>query len=203
MYETAINQVYTLCSIASPQSVNSGQGDQVDTLVRARIYWYAFVHEGVTTGLRGGRLHLYGPSCQLSIDGLIYFSNSADDDLITFQSLPDGANLALAPSQLNLSYSRRWALAPLRLASACRLVNSALTGPKARERQNIDEAKLKDAWEAIETSWEEFESLRQLGLLGILTEEEANRFVDGWKVHFYYIPFHFHIYLFLFPDIYL
>ena len=58
MYETAINQVYTLCSLASPRSVNSGQGDQVDALVRARIYWYAFVHEGITTGIRGGRLHL-------------------------------------------------------------------------------------------------------------------------------------------------
>jgi hypothetical protein len=59
MYETAINQVYTLCSLASPRSVNSGQGEYVDALVRARIYWYAFVHEGITTGLRGGRLHLF------------------------------------------------------------------------------------------------------------------------------------------------
>lgn len=58
MYETAINQVYTLCSLASPRSVNSGQGESVDALVRARIYWYAFVHEGITSGLRGGRLHL-------------------------------------------------------------------------------------------------------------------------------------------------
>ncbi|KIJ44214.1 hypothetical protein M422DRAFT_30390 [Sphaerobolus stellatus SS14] len=161
MYETAINQVYTLCSIAPPRSVNSGQGDHVDAMVRARIYWYAFVHEGVTTGLRGGRLHLN------------------DDDLASFQTVHDRA---LTHSQLNISLSRRWALAPLRLASACRRINSVLTGPKARDRQNIDERGLKDAWEAIERSWEEFESLRQLGLLGILTVEDANRFVDGWKI---------------------
>lgn len=54
MYEAAINQVYTLCSLPSP----NGRGEEVDIMVRARIYWYAFVHEGITTGLRGGRLHL-------------------------------------------------------------------------------------------------------------------------------------------------
>ncbi|KAF8516906.1 hypothetical protein BU17DRAFT_20348, partial [Hysterangium stoloniferum] len=164
LYETAINQVYTLCSLASPRSVNSGQGEQVDALVRARIYWYAFVHEGITTGIRGGRLHL------------------GDDDLSAFQAAHEGLNFALTHSQLNLSYSRRWALAPLRLASACRQINSALTGVRAQERQTIDETKLKQGWEAIENCWEEFESLRQLGLLGILTIEEADRFVDGWKI---------------------
>lgn len=59
MYEAAINQVYTLCSLASVASVNSGQGEFVDAAVRARIFWYAYAHEGITTGLRGGRLLLY------------------------------------------------------------------------------------------------------------------------------------------------
>lgn len=59
MYESAINQVYTLCSIASVSSVNSGRGEFVDAAVRARIFWYAYAHEGITTGLRGGRLLLY------------------------------------------------------------------------------------------------------------------------------------------------
>lgn len=59
MYEAAINQVYTLCSLASVTSVKSGQGEYVDAAVRARIFWYAHVHEGMTTGLRGGRLLLY------------------------------------------------------------------------------------------------------------------------------------------------
>ncbi|KAF8509550.1 hypothetical protein JB92DRAFT_3083744 [Gautieria morchelliformis] len=164
MYETAINQVYTLCSLASPRSVNSGQGEQVDALVRARIYWYAFVHEGITTGIRGGRLHL------------------ADDDLAAFQTAQEGIDMPITRSEIALTYSRRWALAPLRLASACRQVNSALTGSKARARQKIDDVKLNEAWESIQNCWEEFESLRQLGLLGIMTIEEADRFVDGWKI---------------------
>ena len=62
MYEATINQVYTLCSLASVSSVNSGQGEFVDAAVRARIFWYAHIHEGVTTGLRGGRLLLYALS---------------------------------------------------------------------------------------------------------------------------------------------
>ena len=59
MYEVAINQVYTLCSQAAVTTVNSGRGQYVDAAVRARIFWYAHVHEGITTGLRGGRLLLY------------------------------------------------------------------------------------------------------------------------------------------------
>ena len=105
-----------------------------------------------------------------------------DDDLAAFQALQEGVDMPITRSELTLTYSRRWALAPLRLASACRQVNSALTGSKARRRQNIDDVKLNEAWESIENCWEEFESLRQLGLLGILTVEEADRFVDGWKV---------------------
>lgn len=106
----------------------------------------------------------------------------ADDDLAVFQTLQEASDLQITRSQLTFTYSRRWALAPLRLASACRQINSALTGSKARARQSVDEVKLHEAWEAIENCWEEFESLRQLGLLGILTVEEADRFVDGWKV---------------------
>jgi hypothetical protein len=59
MYEATMSQVYTLCSLASVSTVNSGEGAHVDALVRARIFWYAHVHEGITTGLRGGRLLLY------------------------------------------------------------------------------------------------------------------------------------------------
>lgn len=90
--------------------------------------------------------------------------------------------MPLARSQITVTHSRRWALAPLRLAAACRKVHGALTGPKACSQSEVDENKLHEAWESIERCWEEFESLRTLGLLGILTVEEADRFVDGWKV---------------------
>jgi hypothetical protein len=56
MYEALVSQVFTLCSLASVSSVGSGQGQAVDILVRARLFWYSHIVEGVTTGLRGGRL---------------------------------------------------------------------------------------------------------------------------------------------------
>jgi hypothetical protein len=56
MYEALISQVFTLCSLASVSSVGSGQGQAIDILVRARLFWYSHIVEGVTTGLRGGRL---------------------------------------------------------------------------------------------------------------------------------------------------
>lgn len=106
----------------------------------------------------------------------------ADDDLSTFQAAQDNVDFAVTRSEVNISHTRRWALAPLRLASACRQINKVLTGANAREHSTINEASLKQAWESIENCYEEFESLRQLGTLGILTVEEADRFVDGWKV---------------------
>ena len=56
MYDTTMNQVYALCSL----SVDSGQGEYAEALVRARIFWYAHITDGVTSGLRGGRISLYG-----------------------------------------------------------------------------------------------------------------------------------------------
>ena len=57
-YEATLSQVYSLCNIENPPSVNSGLGLYCDVLTCARIFWYAYVHEGITTGLDGGRLLL-------------------------------------------------------------------------------------------------------------------------------------------------
>jgi hypothetical protein len=56
MYEAMVSQVFTLCCMASVSSVRSGQGRAIDILVRARLFWYSHIVEGITTGLRGGRL---------------------------------------------------------------------------------------------------------------------------------------------------
>jgi hypothetical protein len=59
MYECALGQVFSLCSasalgydglpvIPSPEQ----------EVMRRKLYWYAFVHEGITTGLKGGRMVL-------------------------------------------------------------------------------------------------------------------------------------------------
>ena len=61
-------------------------------------------------------------------------------------------------------------------------MHSAVTGPKARASSKIDGRKLEVAWEALQTSWEEFENLRNISRAGIVGAEEKIRFVDGWQV---------------------
>lgn len=57
MYEATLSQVHNLCTLAPP--MNSGKGEFIDALVRARIFWYAHILDGVTSGLRGGRIWLW------------------------------------------------------------------------------------------------------------------------------------------------
>lgn len=54
-----MSQVYNLCNLVGSSPINSGQGEYIDALVRARLFWYAYVTDGVTSGLRGGRILLY------------------------------------------------------------------------------------------------------------------------------------------------
>lgn len=58
MYESTINLIYALTSIAAVSSVNSGKGEYVDALVRARIFWSGILHDWMVNGLRGGRMFL-------------------------------------------------------------------------------------------------------------------------------------------------
>lgn len=54
--EATLCQIYTLCSLSPPTP--HGHDGMNDVLVRARIFWAAYVTEGVTSALRGGRLIL-------------------------------------------------------------------------------------------------------------------------------------------------
>ncbi|KIR24802.1 hypothetical protein I309_06357, partial [Cryptococcus deuterogattii LA55] len=106
MYDAAISQVFMLCSHAAmgydgqpsaTAAVNGGtEDDQGMTAVRVRVYWYAFVHEGITTGLKGGRLRL------------------DDEDLETMQDIID--NNALVRDSVSFRISTKFATAPINLA---------------------------------------------------------------------------------------
>lgn len=164
MYEAAINQVYTLCSLASVTSVNSGQGEYVDAVVRARIFWYAHVHEGVTTGLRGGRLLL------------------AEDDLSAFQATLPPVNTHAPQAALSFAFALRYARIPLHLSGICRKVHASLTGPKARQANEVDATSLYDAWESLSGAWDDLEALRHHGTGDFLQPQEVDRFVNGWQI---------------------
>ncbi|TBU32375.1 hypothetical protein BD309DRAFT_879221 [Dichomitus squalens] len=160
MYDATMSQVYALCSL---HSAEIGQGEYVDALVRARIFWYAHVIDGVTSGLRGGRIAL------------------SDDDLTAFEAtLPPLGNDG-GPSSA-YAFAFRFATIPIRIASVCREVHAALTGPKARQREEIDEESLQDAWDRLERCWRDLDGLRQFGPYGIVQIEDIERFIDGWQI---------------------
>lgn len=54
IYEATLSQVQALCVL----SASTSPGFE-DAAIRARIFWYAYTQEGITTGIRGGRFVLY------------------------------------------------------------------------------------------------------------------------------------------------
>ncbi|KAG7531622.1 hypothetical protein FFLO_04206 [Filobasidium floriforme] len=164
MYECAVAQVFALCSLSSLgyDGIQHHLGPEGD-IIRVRLYWYTFVHEGITSGLKGGRLVL------------------DEDDLENFQaSLPQG--WALVTRSSAIKSVAKLATAPIRLAVACRLIHKALTGPKARKRERVDKRLMNDAWEALESCWEEFEAIRAEPPGTFLQKDDIIRFADGWRI---------------------
>ncbi|KAI8998747.1 hypothetical protein BD414DRAFT_408105 [Trametes punicea] len=161
MYDSTMSQVYALCSLGT--TTDSGQGEYIDALVRARIFWYSYVVDGVTSGLRGGRISL------------------GDDDLTAFEATLPPLGGDSGPSA-GYAFAFRFATIPIRIASVCRDVHAALTGPKARQRDELDENKLQKAWDTLERCWGELDSLRHLGTCGIIQPEDVERFIDGWQI---------------------
>lgn len=89
---------------------------------------------------------------------------------------------AVQPTNMTYSLAFQYATAPIRLASACRKVHAALTGPKARAAKRLDGKKLEETWEALALCWEEFEGLRSIQRTDHVSTEDTTRFVDGWQV---------------------
>lgn len=193
MYQTTMSQVYALCSLEEPSTVNSGQGLFGDAMIRARIFLYAHVHEGTTNGLRGTRLAL------------------SDDDLMAFHStlppLPVKNSESSLPSpvspthssaprsssqqdvpQAKLAYSHAiHFFAPmLSLSAICRHIHSVLTGSKARYNMDYFDSKgLHNISEGLERSWDEFELMRTKGLgpSGFsIGSDNLDRFVSSWQI---------------------
>jgi len=169
MYESTINLIYALTSIAAVSSVNSGKGEYVDALVRARIFWSGILHDWMVNGLRGGRMFL------------------TDFDLGLFEeTLPplDPSNSRADTSHLETySLVYRYFTLPLQLASACRLVHTAVTGPEARRKNAIDEEKLQRAWGILDKAWSEVDQIRSSELsVTAFTSPEIEAYIASWKI---------------------
>ena len=108
--------------------------------------------------------------------------SSSDDDLAAFQKTLPPLDAMSRTSTIAYEFTYRYAMVPLELASACRKVHSALTGPKARQQNEIEEKSLHEVWDALEKSWKDFDNLRMLGTSGNVHEEDVDRYIHGWQV---------------------
>ncbi|TXT15729.1 hypothetical protein VHUM_00232 [Vanrija humicola] len=183
MYQAAISQVFMLCSTESrgydgtPASaaINSLVSKEVEDraeAVRARIYWYAFCHEGIQMGLRGSDLRLGADDHPMS---------TVNDAVSGYDN-----HMALISSQSLFDHSLRMASASVRLALACRMIHGALTGPKARRNEKVNGNEIRQIWEALEQSWEEFESLKHESANAPFRQtDEVVYFSDAWKVYLF------------------
>lgn len=167
MHESTMSQVFTLCSLGASQ----GQlGLSVDPIVRARIFWYAYSREGVTSGPKGSRMFLSG------------------EDLGLFQStipVPKG-DLEYYPGNVSSSSSSQYDLAyqlasvPLRISQACRQAHSFFK--QRRGAGKNDEQVLKAALGTLEMSWYELDQFHQFDTKGLMSTEERSRYVITWKI---------------------
>jgi len=80
----------------------------------------------------------------------------------------------------------QFSTAPIRLSTACRQINFALTGHKAAARRDVDETQLNTGWERLWQCWEEFDELRTVLLQSdrdvFLRRPDMERFISGWQV---------------------
>ena len=71
---------------------------------------------------------------------------------------------------------------PLRISSVCRIIHTALTGPKAKQQDGVKEDLLNKVWGSLDRLWQDLEDLRKFGTGEIIEVEDMERFIHGWQV---------------------
>ncbi|KAI5983818.1 hypothetical protein EDD15DRAFT_2390699 [Pisolithus albus] len=206
-YEATLSQVYALCNLTSPSSVNSGRGPFGDALVRARIFWYAYIHESITTGLRGGRLlfdeddlHLFQNTLppQYSASSSASSPSSAPES-----SLPSSASSSPVNAEfpsydprghtripLTFMLVKQYFSLALSVSAVCRAIHTHLTGPRALQCAeagiSVAHEAMMNIWDSLTHCWEDFEAFRHdagstIGG-GLIRGEDVERIVSGWQV---------------------
>lgn len=188
MYEAALSQTQALCTIASssagPSSlIPSFPHGSDDAAIRARIFWYAHMQEGISTGMRGGRL-------VLDNDDLDLFQSTVPPCSMGGSSSPttppdsSGLNCSPSPSPCYLQVTQLLSI-PVQLGIACRKVHAVLTGPKASRRADehglVDAHGMREIWEDLDHCWREFDSLRRLSM-NELPALDVEEFTSAWQI---------------------
>ena len=64
----------------------------------------------------------------------------------------------------------------------CRIIHTALTGPKAKQSEGVKEELLHKVWGSLDRLWQDLEELRKIGTAEIIEHEDMERFIHGWQV---------------------
>ncbi|KAG6917794.1 hypothetical protein DXG01_001066 [Tephrocybe rancida] len=202
MYEATLSQTQALCTLsgssAGPTAPITPFPDTTDdSVLRARIFWYAHMQEGFSTGMRGGRLVLDNDDYEAFQHTLPAYAFNADGSPISAPPSPPESLRPLSshgllpqseshPSTAAQTFYRTSQLfsLPLQLGAICRKVHHVLTGPKATRRAEehglIDAHGMREIWEDLDLCWKHFDSMRRNG---ILEQESASleQFVSAWQ----------------------
>ncbi|CAK5279459.1 unnamed protein product [Mycena citricolor] len=204
MYEATLNQAAACVSSGGPSlSMHCFPHASDDTLTRARILWYAHMHEGLTTGMRGGRFILTEDdidSFQSSIapHSLGFHSNSPipsplaasfppSPDLPVPHRLihPQSAHPQLVGALHSYMSTADTFSIPLHLSLVCRRVYAVLTGSRAARRAQegggIDAEGMRNVWDGLEQCWEDLDMLRHRSDLS----EDCHMFVGAWQMYIF------------------
>ncbi|KAG6854928.1 hypothetical protein C0991_009751 [Blastosporella zonata] len=205
MYEATLSQTQALCTLSGsstgPTAPITPFGDTTDdSVLRARIFWYAHMQEGFSTGMRGGRLVLDNDDFETFQHTLPPYAFNADGSTISAppsppESLRPMSSHGLFPSDSHSSTaahafyrtSQLFSL-PLQLGAICRKVHHVLTGPKATRRAEehglIDAHGMREIWEDLDLCWKHFDSMRRNGPL---EQDSASleQFVSAWQIYIF------------------
>ncbi|KAF7311550.1 Zn(2)-C6 fungal-type domain-containing protein [Mycena kentingensis (nom. inval.)] len=201
MYEATLNQA-AACTLSGGPSLSTHSFPHAsdDSIVRARILWYAYMHEGITTGMRGGRFILNDDDIQSFQSTIPAFGFN----LNTNSPVPSPVSPSFPPSSIPhrlihpqsshpqlssalhayMTTAESFAI-PLQLSAVCRRVYVVLTGSHAARRaqdgSGLDAEGMRAIWDGLEHCWDELEALRHRGDLA----EDFHMFITGWQIYIF------------------
>jgi hypothetical protein len=193
MFESILSQVHALCRFGNNNLTHTGQDRYSESLSRARVFWYAYTHEGIINALKGGRL-------VMNEDDLDGFQHSLPPQSFPSAQTPMPSSAALPSAMFQTfgidtaspfsdviqamadsryrSHSRIFLLYQLttrhfdlilHVATACRRIHAVLTGPRARQLATdhggtLNLNDMRAIWDGLHMCWDKFEGARESGL---------------------------------------
>ncbi|EAU88346.2 hypothetical protein CC1G_05112 [Coprinopsis cinerea okayama7 len=165
IHDTAMSQIQTLCTLA-PSTAHPARPLPDDASTRARLFWYAYTQEGLSTGLRGGRFNLHS-------DDYDAFQLTLPSYRGGLPSPPSPTSIQGGSSSFSTAHQDSQALSrlvssstlPLQINAVCRRIHSVLTGPKAARRADehnlVDAHGMREIWHDLDQCWRELSVIRR------------------------------------------